>query len=105
MFGRKFKSMLDGIQLDNATEDYKITKRIGQYHVSQNAIYKADGYYLPFCAVTDKIVDKTTVHVSGCCAGGVFVDRIIFVTEEKKFPFIFDDEKSVQRVLELYQTK
>lgn len=41
MFGKKFKSMLDGIQLENVAEDYKTAKRIGQYHVSENAIYKA----------------------------------------------------------------
>lgn len=44
-------------------------------------------------AVKSYTIDKTSVHVSGCCAGGVPVDRIIFDTETDRFSFIFDSKK------------
>lgn len=100
MFGKKFLSVIEGFELDNPAEDCKSAIRIGQYKVSNLAIYKPDGSYLPFEKVTDTVCDKTSVHVSGCCAGGVPVERIIFVTDAGKYPFIFDTAKDVSRVLE-----
>lgn len=103
MFKKKLIPMEDGTTLENVEADYKTAKRVGQFKVSANAIYKPDGTYLPFAAVTETTHDKTSVHVSGCCAGGVPVDRIILDTEKGRFPFIFDTAKDVQKILDVIE--
>jgi len=105
MFGRKYISMTEGYKLENPAAEYKTATRAGQYKVSEKGIFRADGKYLPFAAVTDVICDKTSVHVSGCCAGGVPVERIVFVTAEGKFPFIFDTKKDQSKVLDRMENK
>lgn len=103
MFDSKLKSLIDGAEIENAKMDKKSAKRIGQYKVSDKAIYKADGTYLPFEKITEYTHDKTSVHVSGCCAGGVPVERLILDTKEQRFPFIFDTLKDVEKVIEIVE--
>ena len=100
MFKKNLKSLVEAA-IDDIHGDYKEAKRVGQFKVSSKAIYKPDGTYLPFSAVTDYVHDQTSVHVSGCCAGGVWVERIIFDVDDNRFPFIFDTVKDVQKVLDL----
>jgi len=101
MFGKKLIAIDEKHYLDNAEADYKNAKRIGQFKVSENAIYKPDGTYLPLSLVSGITQDKTSVHVSGCCAGGVPVERLIFDTEDGRYPFIFDSKKDVDKVLKI----
>lgn len=100
MFRKKLVPLEEGAILENVDSDYKTAKRIGQFKISENAIYKPDNTYLPFSAVTEYTHDKTSVHVSGCCAGGVPVDRLILDTLNGRYPFIFDKAKDVQKVVE-----
>ncbi len=99
LFQTELKSVIDSIVIENAKADKKKAKRIGQYKFSENAIYKEDGTYLPIKAITGYTQDRTSVHVSGCCAGGVWVERLIFDTEDKRFPYIFDTLKDVEKAL------
>ena len=98
LFTKKFKSLVENIEVEDQDSDFKSSKHIGQYRVSDKAIYKADGTYLPFSAVTGIVHDKTAVHVSGCCAGGVPVDRLMFTCGDVKFPFIFDGFKDIEKM-------
>jgi len=99
MFGKKLESLETEYILEDVALDIKTAKRIGQYKISSNAIYKPDGTYLPVAAITGVTADKTSVHVSGCCAGGVPVERLIFDTAQGRYPFIFDTKKDVEKVL------
>lgn len=101
MFGKKFNSLAAGFALEDPNADYKTSRWSGQYRVSSQAIYQPGGSYIPFAAVTECVHDQTSVHVSGCCAGGVPVERIVFITENEKIPMIFDNKKQVQTVLAL----
>lgn len=99
LFEKKFNSLVPEVSLEYPNDDYKKSKHLGQYRLSEAAIYKADGSYIPFEAVKDCIHDQTSVHVSGCCAGGVPVERIVFITDSVKIPLIFDSSKQVENVL------
>lgn len=105
MFGKKLNSLVQGVTLEHPEADYKKAKIVGQYRLSDAAIYKADGGYVPFSAVKECIQDQTSVHVTGCCAGGVPVERIIFVTENEKVPLIFDTKKQVEKVLQVVNSE
>ena len=101
MFNKKWTALETGSELEEVNSDYKNAKRIGQFKISSKAIYKPDGTYLPFSIVTDITHDQTSVHVSGCCAGGVMVERLIFDTENGRYPFIFDTKKEAEKVIEI----
>lgn len=100
MFYSKLRSLVEGIEIDDAKADKKSAKRVGQYKISDKALYKADGTYIPFEAVTEYTHDKTSVHVSGCCAGGVPVERLILDTADQRFPLIFDTVYDVNKVID-----
>ncbi|MBQ0000724.1 MAG: hypothetical protein KBT01_04195, partial [Clostridiales bacterium] len=89
MFGRKWRSLEEGTGIADPQQDYRTAKRIGQFKLSENAIYKPDGTYLPLNIIKEITHDRTAVHVSGCCAGGVMVERLIFHTAAGKYPFLF----------------
>lgn len=103
MFGKEWKSLVEGVEVPNTKADYKAAKRLGQYRVSDLAIYKADGTYIPMESITDYVHDMTAVHVSGCCAGGVPVDRVVFSTESRKIPLIFDNQKQVDAIVGIWE--
>lgn len=103
MFGKKFFSLVPAVTLENPKGDYRSARWSGQYKVSARAIYRPDGGYIPFVAVTGCTHDQTGVHVSGCCAGSVPVERIVFLTAEQRIPLIFDTKKQVDKILKLVE--
>ena len=96
MFGKKYESLVAGVTIEDYNDDLKNGKRLGQYRLGAKAIYKPDYTYVPLEAVTGSVQDKTAVHVSGCCAGGVPVDRVVLETNDGKFQFIFDKKKDAE---------
>lgn len=96
----KLKSLTD-IDIPDVKADYKSAKRVGQYKISQNAIYKPDGEYVPICSVTERRIDKSSVHVSGCCAGGVLVERLVLSVGEDRYQFVFDTKKEIDRAIQI----
>lgn len=101
LFNQPMKSLIPEIEISDAKEDRKTAKRVGQYKISFKAIYKADNTYLPLEAIRKVTHDRTSVHVSGCCAGGVWVERLIFDTASGRFPFIFENQNEISKVKEL----
>ena len=102
MFGSKLVSLVEGHTIEDAAADKKTAKRVGQFKVSAKAIYRADNKYLPFEAVTGYTCDKSSVHVTGCCAGCVPVERMVFETcNGDKIQFLFDSQKDLDKVIEI----
>lgn len=99
MFEKKFTCVEEAFAIENINDDYKHAKRVGQYKVSERAIYRPDNTYLPVSAVVKLSHDKTSVHVSGCCAGGVPVERLVFTTDNNIYQYIFDTTKDIQKLL------
>ena len=104
MFGSKLESLVANVIVEDAVADKKTAKRIGQYKFSNKAIYKADGTYLPLASVTGYTCDKSSVHVTGCCAGGVPVERIIFDTTDGRHQFLFDTKKDLEKAISVVGT-
>lgn len=100
MFGT-WKSLVPGVELPDVKEDYRTAARVGQYKASGRALYRPDNTYLPFSAVTEVRRDKGSVHVTGCCAGGVFVERLVVTTGAGRTAFLFDSVKTADRAAAL----
>ena len=101
MFGKKYNTLIQNVELENIAEDYKKAKRLGQYKISDNALYKADGSYIPFSGVKEYIQDYAEIHTVGCCGGGTLVDRIVFIAENDRIAVLFDSKKQVEIVDDL----
>lgn len=95
---RTWKSMVPGVELPDPRADYRQSARAGQYKVSALALYQEDGNYLPFAGVTEVQRDKGSVHVTGCCIGGVPVERVVVTIPAGKRAFFFDSVKTADRV-------
>lgn len=99
LFSRLFP-MIKGHTLPDARADYAQAQKIGFYRLSDHALYCPDGGYLLRRDITQAIRGTGSAHVTGCCAGGVPVPRVVAVTAEKKFPLLFDTEKAAIRLEE-----
>lgn len=98
LMARTWKSMVPGAELPDPGADYRQASRAGQYKVSALTLYQGGGSYLPFSAVTEVLRDKGSVHVTGCCAGGVLVERVVVATPAGKRAFLFDTVRTADRV-------
>ncbi len=101
MFKKNFVSLVDGVVIENVSEDYKTAKSMGKYKISENALYKGDYTYLPFSAIDSVVCDKGSVHVTGCCIGCLPVDRIVVRVGENPFIFEFDSKKAAEKAASL----
>lgn len=101
MFETRWKSAIEGKEVDDPKADHKTAKRTGRYKFSEQAVYLTDERYIPYETITEVTRDKASVHVSGCCAGGVMVDRLLLtLTNGKKEPLLFDSGREVEKALE-----
>ena len=96
----KYRSLVEGIELEDPKTDEKNGKKLGQYRLSRSAVYMPDGGYVPLRCVTGAEAGMGNVHVSGCCIGSLPVHRVVVKTEKGSFQFIFNSEKGAQRALE-----
>lgn len=93
--------MIKGHTLSDTKADLASAEKIGPYRVGRQALYGPDGGYLLLADITEAIRGTGSAHVTGCCAGGVPVPRVVAVTAEKKFPLLFDNDKNADRLAEV----
>ena len=92
-----------GTELENPKAEYKNASHVGRYKLSDKVWFMPDNSYVCISDVTSFVQDKGSVHVTGCCAGGVMVDRIILSAGSMKFVFLFDTKKEVEKALGLLE--
>lgn len=102
LFQKKFVSLTPSVVLEDPSADYKTAKRLGQYRLSSLALYQPSGNYLPIAAITHAEIGTGATHVTGCCAGGVPVPRVLVNTADRKFQFLCDTPKMAQTMLEAF---
>lgn len=99
LFGKP-EPMVPGQILADPKEDYRSAQKIGPFRVSQQALYLPNGTYLLRSAILEITNDWGCAHVTGCCAGGIPVPRVVITTAEKKIPFLCDKEAIAKRLVE-----
>lgn len=87
-------------EISGAKEDRKAAKRIGQYRVSEMALYYADGTYIPFADMSDIKVEKMTVPTKGCCGIVLEAPALTFQAGGAKRRVMADSVKQTQRIYE-----
>lgn len=87
-------------EIPDAKEDRKGAKRIGQYRISEKALYYADGTYIPLADISDVKVETMTVPTKGCCGMTLQAQALTFMAGGAKRRIMTDSEKQTQKVHE-----
>lgn len=85
--------MIPGQTIDNPKADYRTAEKFGFFRISDTAFYQPNGSYLPRHLIENAVIGWGSAHVTGCCAGGIPVPRLVITAGEKKFQFLCDSEK------------
>lgn len=92
-------------ELPAAKEDRKAAKRIGQYRISEKALYYADGTYIPLADISDARVETMTVTTKGCCGVVLNAPALTFMAGGAKRRIMTDSEKQTQKIYEIVTGK
>ena len=85
-------------ELPEAKEDKKSAKRIGQYRISEKALYYADGTYIPLADITEVRTETMTVSTKGCCGMVLQSPALVFLAGGAKRRIMTDSEKQSQKL-------
>lgn len=88
-------------EITDVKEDRKAAKRIGQYRVSDKAIYYADGAYIPFADISKVEIEEMTVPTKGCCGVVLKAPALTFMAGGAKRRIMMDSEKQTKKIYEL----
>lgn len=88
-------------EIPGAKEDRRTAKRIGQYRVSEKALYYADGTYIPFADMSDIKVETMSVPTKGCCGIVLEAPALIFQAGGAKRRVMTDSEKQTRKIYEM----
>jgi len=99
----ELKSIAEKIELENAKEDYRASKRAEQSRVGEKAIYFPafpGTQYLPFEALSAVKSKNTAITVAGTCGKQLPMVCLRLYYDGIHKDFMFEKTKSVEAVLE-----
>ena len=99
----ELKSIAKNYALENAKEDYRISKRVEQFRCGEEAIYFAafpGTQYLPFKALTGVKSKNTAVSIAGACGKQIPMVCLRLSYDDTYKDFMFEKSKSVEMILD-----
>lgn len=104
-----YESLAKHISITDPKADRKGSTRVGKYHLGKEALffpYFPYDKYIPYTAIKSLETREGSVHVTGCCAGGVPVKVLVVeyyedVDKLKKEKLIFDWQREIDKILSL----
>ena len=88
-------------EIPDAKQDKKEAKRVGQYRISEKALYYADGTYIPLADIDGVAVETMTVPTKGCCGVVLEAPALTFQAGGVKRRIMADSEKQLRKIHEL----
>ena len=88
-------------EIPDARENRKSAKRIGQYRISEKALYYADGTYIPLADISEVAVETMTVPTKGCCGVVLEAPALTFQAGGAKRRIMADSQKQLQKIYEI----
>lgn len=89
------------IEIEDVKEDRKSAKRIGQYRISEKALYYADGTYIPLADIGEIKVETMRVPTKGCCGVVLEAPALVFQAGGAKRRIMADSERQMQKICEM----
>ena len=100
----KFISLIPGVEIDNAAEDFRGACKIEQYRVGRAAVYLPAGFkweYIPLSAVVSADGSHRSVTAGHCVTVTERKPAIVLVTGSGSFTLNLDKSESVRKILEM----
>ena len=104
----ELKSLSQTCVLENATDDYRSARKVGQFRIGEKAAY-LPGFpgtrYVPYDAVSHAWTKKTSITVKGCCGKALPMVRFrLFYDGEFYQDFMFDKLEDANTALDILHT-
>ena len=101
----ELKSLSQTCVLENATDDYRSARKVGQFRIGEKAAY-LPGFpgtrYVPYDAVSHAWTKKTSITVKGCCGKALPMVRFrMFYDGEFYQDFMFDKLEDANTALDI----
>ena len=98
------KSLSKSCALEDAAAGYKLSRRVEQFHLGEDAIYFPafpGNQYLPFSALTHVICRNTAISVKGTCGKQLPMVRVRLSYDGEFYKdFLFEKQKNANQVLD-----
>ena len=103
----ELKSLSQTCVLENATDDYRSARKVGQFRIGEKAAY-LPGFpgtrYVPYDAVSHAWTKKTSITVKGCCGKALPMICVrLFYDGEFYQDFMFENRKEADQLLDAVQ--
>ena len=100
----ELKSLAQTCVLENATDDYRSARKVGQFRIGEKAAY-LPGFpgtrYVPYDAVSHAWTKKTSITVKGCCGKALPMIRLrMYYDGDFYQDFMFDKLEDADAVLD-----
>ena len=104
----ELKSLSQTCVLENATDDYRSARKVGQFRIGEKAAY-LPGFpgtrYVPYDAVSHAWTKKTSITVKGCCGKALPMIRLrMYYDGEFYQDFMFDKLEDANTALDILHT-
>ncbi len=99
----KFTSLVPGVEIDNAAEDFRGSCKIEQYRVGRAAVYLPAGFkweYIPLSAVVSADGSHRSVTAGHCVTVTERKPAVALVTGSGSFTLNLDKSESVRKILD-----
>ena len=99
----KFNSLVPGVELANAAEDFRGALKIEQYRVGKEAVYMPAGFswnYVPLSAVSAAEDSRRSVTAGHCVTVTEIKPAVDLVTGAGRFTLNLERTDSPQKILD-----
>ena len=99
----KYNSLVPGVEIDNAAEDFRAALKVEQYRVGKAAVYLPAGFrweYVPLSAVVSADGSHRNVTAGHCVTVTERKPAVELVTETGIITLNLDKSESVQKILD-----
>ena len=99
----KFNSLVPGVGIENAAEDFRSAVKVEQYRVGKEAVYLPAGFkweYIPTAAITDAGDSHRNVTAGHCVTVTERKPAVELTTAAGGFTLNLEKPDSVRKILE-----
>jgi len=95
----RYLPAVEGRTLPDPKADHRTAVKYGPLRITDVAVYLPDKRYILLEDITGARADLGCAHVTGCCAGGVPVPRVVIAADKAKFPVLCDKEETTAAIV------
>ena len=99
----KFNTLIPGVEIADAAEDFRSALRVEQYRIGKEAVYLPAGFrwdYVPLSAVVSADGSHRSVTAGHCVTVTERKPAVALITGTESFTLNLDKSENVQKILD-----